>query len=58
MRPASAESKWAKTSTTSKKRKQPVVGLRQPKGPLRFIYTKDAKAEQPVAEHVEPDVEL
>jgi transposase-like protein len=27
-----------------KKSKQPVVGLRQRKGPLRFIHTKDAKA--------------
>ena len=44
-----------------KKQKQPVVGLRQRKGPLRFIHTKDAKAatlREIIAEHVGPDVEL
>ena len=45
-----------------KKQKQPVVGLRQRKGPLRFIHTKDAKAatlKAIIAEHINPDdVEL
>ncbi len=44
-----------------KKQKQPVVGLRQRKGPLRFIHTKDAKAStlrEIIAAHVGPEVEL
>jgi transposase-like protein len=44
-----------------KKQKTPVVGLRQRKGPLRFIQTKDAKAatlRAIIAEHVGPDVEF
>jgi transposase-like protein len=44
-----------------KKQKEPVVGLRQRKGPLRFIHTKDAKAatlRAIIAEHIGPDVEL
>jgi transposase-like protein len=44
-----------------KKQKTPVVGLRQRKGPLRFIQTKDAKAatlRAIIEEHVGPDVEF
>jgi transposase-like protein len=44
-----------------KKSKQPVVGLRQRKGPLRFIHTKDAKAatlKAIIAAHVSDDVEI
>jgi transposase-like protein len=44
-----------------KKQKTPVVGLRQRKGPLRFIQTKDAKAatlRAIITEHVGPDVEF
>src|SRR5438445_13670417 len=43
-----------------KKQKQPVVGLRQRKGPLRFIHTKDAKAntlKAIIEEHIGPDVQ-
>ena len=43
-----------------KKQKQPVIGLRQRKGPLRFIHTKDAKAntlKAIIEEHIGPDVQ-
>ncbi len=43
-----------------KKQKQPVVGLRQRKGPLRFIHTKDAKAntlKAIIEEYIGPDVQ-
>lgn len=42
-----------------KKQKQVVVGVRQRKGPLRFIHTKDAKAntlKQIIEQHVSKDV--
>ena len=39
-----AASKKGKGVYYGKKQKQVVVGLRQRKGPLRFIHTKDAKA--------------
>jgi transposase-like protein len=44
-----------------KKQKQDVVGLRERKGPLRLVHTKDAKANTLraiISEHVGPDVEL
>jgi transposase-like protein len=44
-----------------KRQKQVVVGLRERKGPLRFVHTKDAKANTLraiISEHVGPDVEL
>jgi transposase-like protein len=44
-----------------KKSKEPVVGLRQRKGPLRFIHTKDAKAatlRAIIEEYIGPDVEF
>ena len=44
-----------------KRQKTPVVGLRQRKGPLRFIQTKDAKANTLraiIEEHIGPDVEF
>jgi len=43
-----------------KKQKQVVVGVRQRKGPLRFIHTKDAKAstlKAIIEEHVSKDVQ-
>jgi transposase-like protein len=43
-----------------KKQKQVVVGLRERKGPLRFIHTKDARANTLraiIAEHVSNDVQ-
>src|SRR5438477_10385829 len=43
-----------------KKQKQVVVGVRQRKGPLRFIHTKDARANTLKAiidEHIAKDVE-
>lgn len=43
-----------------KKQKQVVVGLRQRKGPLRFIHTKDAKAKTLKAiieEHIADEVQ-
>jgi transposase-like protein len=44
-----------------KKQKTPVVGLRQRKGPLRFVQTKDAKAatlRAIIDKYVGPDVEF
>src|SRR5208282_4272752 len=44
-----------------KKQKQPVVGLRERKGPLRFIHTKDVKAatlRAIIEKYVGPDVEF